>query len=36
VTISDPNVGAIDTLTIRLSGAGGTLSGAGLSGSGST
>src|SRR5204862_6357978 len=36
VTIGDLNVGAIDTLTITLSGAGGTLSGAGLSGSGST
>jgi uncharacterized repeat protein (TIGR03803 family) len=36
VTIGDPNVGATDTLTITLSGAGGTLSGTGLSGSGST
>ncbi|WP_409977873.1 beta strand repeat-containing protein, partial [Bradyrhizobium sp. SZCCHNS2005] len=36
VTIGDGNVGATDTLTITLSGAGGTLSGAGLSGSGNT
>ena len=36
VTIGDPNAGATDTLTISLSGAGGTLSGAGLSGSGGT
>jgi hypothetical protein len=36
VTISDPNSGATDTLTITLSGSGGTLSGAGLSGSGNT
>ncbi|WP_315719821.1 MULTISPECIES: calcium-binding protein [unclassified Bradyrhizobium] len=36
VTITDLNLGATDTLTITLSGAGGTLSGAGLSGSGST
>ncbi|WP_316175741.1 choice-of-anchor tandem repeat GloVer-containing protein [Bradyrhizobium sp. SZCCHNRI1073] len=36
VTIDDANVGATDTLTITLSGAGGTLSGAGLSGSGNT
>ncbi|WP_409999057.1 beta strand repeat-containing protein, partial [Bradyrhizobium sp. SZCCHNRI2007] len=36
VTIGDANVGATDTLTITLSGAGGTLSGAGLSGSGNT
>jgi hypothetical protein len=32
VTISDANSGATDTLTITLAGAGGTLSGAGLSG----
>ena len=36
VTIGDLNVGATDTLTITLNGAGGTLSGAGLSGSGNT
>ncbi|MCK1494931.1 hypothetical protein IVB14_32120 [Bradyrhizobium sp. 180] len=36
VTVGDLNVGAIDTLTITLSGAGGTLSGTGLSGSGTT
>ena len=32
VTIADPNSGASDTLTITVSGAGGTLSGTGLSG----
>ena len=36
VTIGDLNVAATDTLTITLSGTGGTLSGTGLSGSGST
>ena len=36
VTIGDLNVGATDTLTITLSGTGGTLSATGLSGSGST
>ncbi len=36
VTVGDRNGGATDTLTITVSGAGGTLSGAGLSGSGST
>ncbi|WP_027573953.1 S-layer family protein [Bradyrhizobium sp. WSM1743] len=35
-TISDQNPGATDVLTITLSGAGGTLSGAGLIGSGNT
>ena len=34
VTISDANLGAKDTLTITIGGAGGTLSGAGLSGTG--
>ena len=36
VVISDPNSSATDTLTITIGGAGGTLTGAGLSGSGST
>lgn len=36
VTIGDGNWAALDTLTITLSGAGGTLSGTGLSGSGTT
>jgi uncharacterized repeat protein (TIGR03803 family) len=36
VTIGDLNSGATDALTITLSGAGGTLSGTGLSGSGNT
>ncbi len=36
VTVGDLNVGATDTLTITLSGAGGTLSGTGLSGSNGT
>jgi uncharacterized repeat protein (TIGR03803 family) len=36
VTIGDINIGATDTLTITLSGAGGTLSGTGLSGSNGT
>jgi hypothetical protein len=34
VTLGDPNAGATDTLTIGLSGTGGTLSGTGLSGAG--
>ncbi|MBV8641574.1 MAG: hypothetical protein JO070_09305, partial [Verrucomicrobia bacterium] len=36
VTITDPHAGATETLTITLSGGGGTLSGTGLTGSGAT
>ena len=36
VTVSDPDIGVVDSLTIRLSGAGGTLTGSGLTGAGTS